>query len=182
MSKAAKIALIMFFIVLIGSVLFNTVTTKTFKVEAGVKDGSVLFWQDGVLIKPILKRTGSHLTHAAVILNGYVYEAVPPRVHKVPLADYLKEMEGKKKRGFTYFIVSPKTPYTKDQVTAMVSYAESQLGRRYVLRGYNKRLTRGIFCSQLVSDILGKGGQIESDSFRESPGSLFEKLKPIYSE
>ena len=59
------------------------------------KDGSVLFWKDGFLINPILKNTGSHLTHAALILDGYVYEAVPPCVHKVPLAKYLKEMKDK---------------------------------------------------------------------------------------
>ena len=53
-------------------------------------DGSVLFWQDSLLVKPILKRTNSHLTHAAVILNDYVYEACPPRVHKVPILAYMR--------------------------------------------------------------------------------------------
>jgi hypothetical protein len=141
-------------------------------------DGSVIFWQDTFLVKPITRRTGSNLTHAAIVLNGFVYEAVPPCVHKVLLADYLKEMKALK-RG-SYFVLTPKTPYTSAQLALMVRHAESQLGRPYVLRGYGKRVTRGIFCSQLVSDILEKSGRIKSGSFLESPGSLFEKLENLY--
>ena len=62
-----------------------------------LRDGSVIFWQGGLLVKPILKHTDSDLTHAAIVLyNGkepFVYEAVPPRVHKVPLAEY-READG----------------------------------------------------------------------------------------
>ena len=149
-------------------------------------NGAVVFWQDGILIRPILRETDSHLTHAAIILDGYVYEAVPPAVRKASLADYIEEMKAKsqkrsmQKRGFTWFIMRPITPYTPNEVQAMIKHAESQLGRPYMLRGWNKKLVKGIFCSQLVSDILGQGGQIKSDSFRESPGSLHKKLEGIY--
>jgi len=143
----------------------------------------VLFWKDSLLVKPIIKHTGSDITHAAIILDGYVYEATPPRVHKVLLEDYVKEMATKTKRsrhGFTYFIVQPKESYGTTEVSAMTKYAESQLGRPYMLRGYGKRITRGVFCSELVADILEKNGRIKSSSFRESPGSLFNKIKDIY--
>lgn len=139
-------------------------------------DGSVLFWEDGFGQRIIERKTGSYLTHAAVVLGGYVYEAVPPCVQKVPYAEYVANCKHK------WFVIVPKTPYTDAQVKLMVAHAESQLGRPYMLRGWNKRLTRGIFCSQLVSDVLGHGGKIKSDSFRESPGSLYRKLKTIYVE
>ncbi len=160
-----------------------TITVTLKKIDL---NGAVVFWKDGILIRPILRKTDSHLTHAAIILDGYVYEAVPPCVRKAPLADYIQEMKAKsqkrsmQKRGFTWFIIHPITPYTPDEVQAMIKHAESQLGRPYMLRGWNKKLVRGIFCSQLVSDILGQGGQIKSDSFRESPGSLHKKLEKIY--
>ena len=164
-----------------------TEPTVNIIIRAGPKDGSLLFWKDGLLVNPILKHTGSHLTHAAIILNGYVYEAVPPRVHKVSLAEYIKEMEAKKlepamqKRGFTYLIIQPKTPFTTSEQALMLKYADSQLGRPYMLRGWWKgHEVRGIFCSQLVSDILAKGGRIKSDSIHESPGSLYGKIKDTY--
>jgi hypothetical protein len=149
--------------------------------------GSVLFWQDGLLINPILKHTNSHLTHAAILLNGYVIEAVPPRVRKVLLADYIKEMEAKsnepamQRRGFKWFIVRPVFPYYDEEIQAMTVYAETQLGRPYQLRGWWKgREVRGIFCSQLVGDVLERGGRIKSGSIHESPGSLAKKLEPTY--
>jgi hypothetical protein len=143
-----------------------------------IQDGSVLFWKDTFLVRPITRRTGSNLTHAAILLDGYVWEAVPPAVHKVPIADYMVEMKNLK-RG-SYFVMHPTTPYTDLEVRAMVKYAESQLGRPYMIRGYGKRLTRGIFCSQLIGDVLERSGRIESDGFMESPGSLYNKLKPLY--
>ncbi len=151
-------------------------------------DGSVIFWQGGILVKPILRQTGSNITHAAIVLNGYVYEAVPPRVRKVPYADYIKELEAKRqlpsmqKRGFTWFIMQPKRPYLAIERLLMFRYAESQLGRLYQLRGWWKgHEVRGIFCSQLVSNTLAKSLRIKSAGVRESPASLYEKLKPIYS-
>jgi hypothetical protein len=165
-----------------GGILRN-ITTPDYR------DGSVLFWVDGILVKPILKHTGSHITHAAVILNGYVYEAVPPCVRKIPLADYIKEMEAKKlkpamqRRGFTYFIMQPKTPYTQTEIAAMVKHAESQLGRPYMLRGWWKgHEVRGIFCSNLIADIVATSRRITSAGVHESPGSLYAKLQPLYTE
>jgi len=145
-------------------------------------DGDILFWQDGLLVKPILKHTGSHLTHAAILIDGYIYEAVPPRVHKVLLADYIKEMKAKKRSDFRWFVMEPNEPYSKAEVNKMRKYLESQLGRPYMLRGWWKgREVRGIFCSQLVGNAIEKTGRIESSNFHESPGSLYKKIVPIYT-
>lgn len=36
--------------------------------DAGLRDGSVIFWRGGLLAKPILKHTDSDITHAAIVL------------------------------------------------------------------------------------------------------------------
>lgn len=157
----------------------------------GYRDGSVIFWRGGLLVRPIYRNTDSTLTHAAIILyhgrEPWVYEAVPPRIHRVPLGEYLKQMEEKKqnerlqRRGFTCFTMQPSVPYTKNELAAMKWYAESQLGRPYMLRGWWKgREVRGLFCSQYVGNIIEQSGLIDSSNFRESPGSLYTKLSPHY--
>jgi hypothetical protein len=144
-------------------------------------DGSVVFWKDSALVKPILRQTGSRITHAAIVLDGFVIEAVPPRVHKVRFADYVKDMKETRTPGFKWFVTQPKVPYTRTQIAAMTKYAQSQIGRPYRLRGWRKgREVRGIFCSELVADILEQSGRIKSAGVHESPGSLYEKLEPLY--
>jgi hypothetical protein len=156
--------------------------------DAGLQDGSVIFWQGGLLVKPILKHTDSDLTHAAIVLyNGkepFVYEAVPPRVHKVPLAEYrrlMKEKVDESRRLMMWYVMQPMDCYTAGQLATMKVHAESQLGRPYMLRGWWKgHEVRGIFCSQLVGDIIAKSGKIPAGGIHESPGSLRDKLLPFY--
>jgi len=158
--------------------------------DADLRDGSVFFWQGGLLVKPILNHTDSDLTHAAIVLyNGkepFVYEAVPPRVHKVPLGEYRRHMEEKlreARRPMHWYVMQPMSVYTFNQLAAMKAHAESQLGRPYMLRGWWKgHEVRGIFCSQLVGDIIAKSGKIEAGGIHESPGSLHDKLLPFYWE
>ena len=158
--------------------------------DVGLRDGSVIFWQGGLLVKPILKHTDSDLTHAAIVLyqgrEPWVYEAVPPRVHKVPLTDYgrlMKEKVDERRRPMTWFVMQPMDRYTSLKLDAMKDHAESQLGRPYMLRGWWKgHEVRGIFCSELVGDIIETSGKIESGHIRESPGSLYDKLLPFYWE
>lgn len=156
--------------------------------DAALRDGSVIFWRGGLLVKPILKHTDSDITHAAIVLyNGrepFVYEAVPPRVHTVPLTEYRKLMEEKvrkARRPMTWFVMQPANCYTLGQLAAMKAHAESQSGRPYMLRGWWKgHEVRGIFCSQLVGDIIARTGLIAAGGIHESPGSLHDKLRPFY--
>lgn len=156
-----------------------------------VEDGSVVFIRGGLFIGPIYRHTDSTLTHAAIILYSgmepWVYEAVPPRVHKLPLTQYLIELRLKEQkeslqhRGMSWFVMQPRIPYTSRELEAMKWYAESQLGRPYMIRGWWKgQEVRGVFCSQLVGDIIEQSGKIHSDHFRESPGNLHVKLLPFY--
>jgi hypothetical protein len=161
------------------------------KKTSTVKDGSVVFIRGGLLVRPIYRYTDSTLTHVAIIFYSgtepWVYEAVPPCVHKLPLAQYLTELRFKEQkermqqRGMSWFIMQPRASYTKRELEAMKWYAESQLGRPYMLRGWWRgREVRGIFCSQYVGDIIEQSGKIDSSHFRESPGNLHEKLTPFY--
>lgn len=157
--------------------------------DAGLRDGSVIFWRHGPLYRPIYHNTHSDLTHAAVILyqNGipWVYEATIPRVHKMPLAEYRTTIQEtlRKHPQMSWFIMQPTNRYLKCELVPMKVYAESQLGRRYMLRGWWKeREVRGIFCSQFAGNTLEKSGRIESLNYHESPGSLYDKLTPLYSK
>jgi hypothetical protein len=154
-------------------------------------DGSVIFWENGFLVRPIERATGSDLVHVAIILyeDGipYVYEATWPRVQKMTYVDYIQHLESIKQRphliklGFKWFILQPIEPYTFDQLDAMKKYARSQLGREYMMRGYWKnREVRGIMCSQYVSLIIAKSGRIKSANFKESPISLRKKIQDLY--
>lgn len=110
--------------------------------DASLHDGSVVFWEGGLLANATFKHTGSDISHAAVILyigkEPYVYEAVPPCVRKVSLAEYKVEMEEKVhgQRPFAYFVMQPKKRYTTEQLKTMKAHAESQIGRPYMLRGW----------------------------------------------
>ncbi len=150
---------------------------------APVMSGSVIFWEDSALVGPIFRRTGSHITHAAIVLDSYVYEAVPPCVHKVSLAQYIERMKIKSRRQpkFKWFIMQPRAGCVVWQLAAMKRYAEAQLGRPYSVRGWWRGYeVRGIFCSAYVANILEQAEIIKSAGVHESPVSLYEKLEPIY--
>jgi hypothetical protein len=151
-----------------------------------MRNGSVLFWKGGILVGPIYRATGSLLTHVAIIMDGIVYEATPPRVHKLRLLDYDKHLDKLaasrfiQRRGFSWFILQPRLDYTASDLAAMHVYAESQMGRPYRLRGWWSDDTSGIFCSQYIGNMIEKTGLIRSLDNRESPVSLYNKLLPFY--
>ncbi len=152
--------------------------------QDAVQNGSVIFWCGGLLAKPILKHTDSDLTHAAIVLydgkRPYVWEAVPPRVHKVPLDTYrilMEEKVRKSRHPMSWFIIQPKLPFTAKELATMKTYAESQLGRPYQLRSWWKgHEVRGVFCSEFAGDVLAASGAIKAGGVHESPGSLYHKL------
>jgi hypothetical protein len=102
------------------------------------------------------------------------------------MAEYgwvMKEKVDESRRPITWFVMQPMDRYTPSQLSAMKAHAESQLGRPYMLRGWWKgHEVRGIFCSQYVGNIIEQSGKIKSNQFRESPGSLHDKILPFYFE
>jgi len=149
-------------------------------------NGSVLFWKGGILVGPIYRATGSLLTHVAIILDNIVYEATPPRVHKLQFTDYEEHLDKLaasrfiQRRDFSWFIRQPRLAYSAADTAVMRKYAESQMGRPYRLRGWWSDDTSGIFCSQYIGNMLEKTGLIRSLDNKESPVSLYNKLLPFY--
>jgi hypothetical protein len=156
--------------------------------DAGLRDGSVIFWCGGPTLQPIKRQTGSNVTHAAIILYRnnipYVCEAVPPEVHCVTLTDYrelMTEAIEDSEEPMAWYIRQPREAFTVAQRTAMKTYMETQLGRPYSVLGWMLgREVKGVFCSELIADTLEKSGKIHSDGVHESPISLYNKLP--YSE
>lgn len=188
--KTILLSTALIFVVCFTALLVVAPAATTAMAAEQVQDGSLIFWRGGVLAGPIARHTGSNITHAAIVLKDtagkpWVYEAVPPRVHKVPLSEYLTEMtqKSKKHKDFTWFVLTPKKAYTQKQVKDMRAYAEEQLGRPYMLRGWWKgHEVRGLFCSQYVGNILEKSGVIKSGQWHESPASLHKKIQPLYKK
>ena len=170
-----------------------TIFIVTISVSYGAthRDGTVIIVENGFLSRPITKITGSGKCHCAIILyqggQPWVYEATLPHVRKMPLVDYQKWLEQRRlrcmSRGLTnrsIYYRQPKTPYTVEQLARMKIYAESQLGRKYMMRGYWKqRKVRGTHCSQFVSEVIAQSYRIQSDGSKETPRSLDEKIENI---
>lgn len=118
------------------------------------------------------KLSGGDMVHSAIVLDGYVYEAVVPRVKRTIWADWTWH-----KPNHVIWAMYPSTPYTKEEVARMKRFADSELGRRYMARGlWQDRETQGTFCSKYASEVLEQSGRIKSEHHRETPQTLYVKL------
>jgi len=145
-----------------------------------VDDGTLVFVKGGNRI--VKFQTDSEITHVGIIFiensEPYLYEATPPRVRKIALKDYLKEIEEtnkkhpKNQRELVY--VNPSMP--ADKIASMKKYAESQIGRSYGVRSYVKgKELSTIHCSEYVSRILIAGGENIDVPYKQTPDSLMKK-------
>jgi hypothetical protein len=154
------------------------------------RDGTIIIVENQVLSRIIARQTGSpyNFNHSAIILhdaNGYpwVYESTWPVVKRTPLWQFQQWARKVAQRravlrrgGLGVYYIEPKYPYTEYQLQQMKAYAKSQLGRRYMMRGWWKnREVRGIHCSQYVGNILEESGRLPSMNFKESPYSIYCK-------
>jgi hypothetical protein len=145
-----------------------------FCILSTIPDGSILFTENGSVV--VANRTNSSLTHTAIVLDNYVYEARIPKVNKVPLAKYLKSK-------YKILITKPKKLYSKEELKRMKDFAESQLGREYSVRSFVKGYPKkSLHCSEYVSEILIQSKRYESTNpSRVTPGSLWESIKDDYT-
>ena len=145
-----------------------------------VDDGTLIFVKGGNRI--VQFETDSEITHIGIIFmensEPYFYEATPPKVRKIPLKDYIKEIEDinkrhpRNKRELIYI----NTPILKDKITSMKKYADSQIGRAYGVRSYIKgKELSTIHCSEYVSRILREGGEDIDTPYKQTPDSLMKK-------
>jgi len=112
---------------------------------------------------------GENWLHVLVELKpGVFYEATWPVVKKGPT------YRARRKHIVTLLVA-------ETQWRGMMHYAESQMGRRYMCRGYffpkwfGK--TRGIYCSQYACNVLRAGGVPIPVGAGYSPDKLLKALK-----
>lgn len=152
-----------------------------------LEDGTVIYLENS---NPVVERyTGSSVTHVAIAINigdqPWVYEATPNEVRRLPLSEYRHEIgelnQGRRKKvGLT--CMRPKQVYSAAEVAAMRAYLDSQLGRRYSVKGYvRQKQGDGIHCAELLANTLTRGGHLTFEqAFRMSPHEVVERATQAY--
>jgi hypothetical protein len=153
---------------------------------APIADGSLLFLENSNQFVELY--TGSETTHVAVILHDkeqpWVYEATPGEVRKLTFDAYRSELgELNKRRGekrkIRAVLVESSTPYSEPQITAMRELLESQIGRRYSIKGHVRGRSDGIHCAELAARALCAASVLKIERCQaESPATLLERVKP----
>jgi hypothetical protein len=153
----------------------------------GYPDGSLVVLQHSN--KPVSRYTGSSVTHVAMIgtLAGdsWVYEATPAKVRRVPLTRYveeLAELNQRRDKPTQMSIMVPKQPYSFVELTALHRYLDSQLGRRYSVKGYVRgKKGDGIHCAEFTSSALQATGRIHfADRHQLSPSDVVNQVRPFH--
>lgn len=156
-----------------------------------VADGSIVYvWNGNAVVQ---RYTHSKITHVGMVINiegePWFYEAELPKVRKMKLSEYVEKIASENvdqangdKLGL--FVMQPKVPYADSEIKLIHSHLDTQIGRRYSLRGYvhEKRMTSGIHCSALVADALNRSGRYKfqnTDSI--NPCALVLSVKKSYS-
>lgn len=103
-------------------------------------------------------------THVGIVLGGRVYHADYPRVEAKPI--------GSRKHGEAVTYQLPSRNYTAQQVQSMRSYAQSQIGQPYRLRGFIRRDGSEGWCSTFVGQVLDRGGHNITKQQRFTPDNL----------
>lgn len=157
-------------------------------------DGTLLFIKNG---RGIVQRyTNSEYTHVGIIFNEdgepWVYEATPPRVRKVKLSTYYREMiewndkhrDDDDETPAELWIYRPLVPYSEEQVRDMRTYLQSQMGRRYSIGSYLfNQVRKGCHCSELTSNTLNRTGLFQfRQTYGVSPGQVEKEVRPRYGD
>ena len=154
---------------------------------AGCPDGSLLFVEGGSRF--VENETDSPYTHVAIIFNidnePWVFEADEPRVRKVPLSAYVREVERlnvKNSRQMKLWLMKPKIPYNRTEVRKMRIYLKNQMNRKYSIWSYIQgKVGKGIHCGELTSRALLRGGFIlGGNCCRQFPGGILYKAQRKY--
>lgn len=152
-------------------------------------DGTLLFLENSNLFVELY--TGSDTTHVAIVMTegdeSWVYEATPHEVRKLKLAAYYEELallndrRGKKSQ-IRVTMAPPKQAYSAEQVAKMRAYLETQLERRYSIKGYVRGESDGIHCAELAARTLCSAGVLSIERCQDqSPAALLAKMKPLSS-
>lgn len=159
---------------------------------ANPEDGSLLFSQNSK--KVVQRHTDSSITHVAIVMheNGQclVYEAAPPIVRRLHITRYYKEIGllnqslNADEDEVRVWLLPPSKPYSPEQVGAMKSYLNAQLGRRYSIKNYVREKTGdGIHCAELAGNTITQSGRHNiAASYSDNPATLLKVVTPAYRD
>lgn len=153
-------------------------------------DGSLLFSQNSK--KVVEEWTDSAFTHVAIVVNlagePWVYEAAPPKVRRVRLTTYYREigLENKKRDDdkIRLWLLPPDKPYSEAQANDVREFLKSQNSRRYSVRNYvRNKPGDGIHCAELVGNVLTRAGKLPLEAtYALNPTTLLQAVVPEYSQ
>jgi len=164
-------------------ILFATLVTAGSPVETG----SLIFLQNAD--KVVDTYTGTEIDHVAMVIQvdgkPWIYEATPPKVRRLALHDYYKEiveLNTNRKAPVRIWLMRPTDSFTKQQSASMKSYLDSQIGRRYSIRGYVRdKEGDGIHCAEFTANMLTRTGKLRfTECYNENPSTLLNKVVPLY--
>ena len=145
------------------------------------ENGTLLFVENGHNL--VEKYTHSSYSHVAIVIDDEVYEAEPPKIHKMSSQDWITKI-GKDNEGTgspeVVSVMAPDKPYTKEEIDKMKAFLESQVGRRYSIKGYvRKRPGDGIHCAEMCSEAIEASGRSDfpNPNCQFSPGSLHDAIE-----
>lgn len=122
---------------------------------AYVPDGTIVFGELHTPFGRIVERMVGHpYTHAAIVIDGILYEAGLPRVSA-------KRYWTQGKPGGVYDYYAPRVPWSEQESQRAKQYLRSQLGRAYGLQTWlnpRRQSQPGIYCSELVHGALNASG------------------------
>lgn len=146
-------------------------------------DGTVILWVNGRHADNIQHYTQSNKTHACIVLyegeKAFVYESSNPQVKRYTWEQYVSVYQAAQKEFINLrFLFFEPGNLTKNQLNKMKEYANKQLGRPFGVASFlSGRPRRTIHCGEYVGNILERTGQFRSFGPRETPETLYQKLK-----
>ena len=82
------------------------------------------------------------------------------------------------------YTITPGTPFSATEVSAMRRFATNQIGRRYSVKGiFRDRPVEGTNCAQFVAATLQQSGRIRfPNTFSQTPASVLDRSSSLYGK
>lgn len=146
--------------------------------------GAVVYLENSNAI--VEKVTDSKISHVGILFRQedsvWIYEATPGFVRRISLDAYRKEiatLNRGRKEPMKLFLLEPSRPYSDDECAALLKHLESELGRRYSIKGYvRNEPVEGVHCAELVcASLQATGRHAFERKQRTSPVMLVTQLR-----